>query len=73
MVKTVLGKKIYFSSPEDLILSKLLWYQESKFSRQVEDVESIIRISGRILDKKYLHKWAKKIKVEEILNESLEE
>lgn len=57
-VKDILGHKIYFVSPEDLILSKLRWYGEGKSSKQLEDVESILKIQKK-LDWKYLKKWAK--------------
>lgn len=67
-VKNILGQKIYFISPEDLILSKLNWYQESQSSRHLEDVESILKISGKRLDRKYLKQWAKKLGVLGILN-----
>ncbi len=40
----------------------------SKSSRQLEDVESILKISGEKLDMKYLKDWAKKLKVLNILN-----
>ncbi|OGY65559.1 MAG: hypothetical protein A3A16_01710 [Candidatus Harrisonbacteria bacterium RIFCSPLOWO2_01_FULL_44_18] len=61
--KTISGQKVYFISPEDLILSKLLWYQESLSSRQLEDVESIIKISGENLDWHYLEQWARQLEV----------
>lgn len=67
-VKNILGQKVYFISPEDLILSKIKWYQESQSSRQLEDVESILKISGRKLDTKYLKQWAKRLGVLGILN-----
>lgn len=60
-LKKVLGQKVYFISPEDLILSKLDWYQKSESTRQLEDVESVLRISGKILDRKYLKIWAQKL------------
>lgn len=47
-----------FISPEDLILSKLLWHKESESERQLEDVASVLRKQKK-LDWKYLHKWAK--------------
>src|SRR3989344_521734 len=52
--KIILGEKVNFISPEDLILSKLRWYRISPSSRHIEDVESVLKISGDILDKKYL-------------------
>lgn len=67
-VKSLLGKKINFISPEDLILRKLLWYKESQSSRHLEDAQSISRISNEILDKKYLKKMAIKSDIIEELN-----
>jgi hypothetical protein len=62
------GQKVYFISPEDLILSKLQWYEKSNSSRHLEDIESIFKISGEKLDKTYLKKWAKKLKYLHLLN-----
>ena len=61
--KSINRQKIYFISPEDLILSKLVWHKGSGSSRQLEDVESVIKISGKRLDRKYLIEWARKITV----------
>lgn len=69
--KRVLNKQIYFSSPEDLILSKLQWYKKSLSSRHLEDVESILKISGEKLDLKYLSQWAKKMGNENLLEKCL--
>lgn len=56
--KTINGQRVYFISPEDLILSKLRWYKESKSNRHLEDIESILKIQKN-LDYGYLRKWAK--------------
>lgn len=56
--KTVLGRDVYFISPEDLILAKLLWYKESESSRQLEDIQSIIALQEN-LDWDYLKRWSK--------------
>lgn len=47
-----------FISPEDLILSKLIWHKESGSDRQLEDIESVLRRQKK-LDWKYLRKWSK--------------
>jgi hypothetical protein len=47
-----------FISPEDLILSKLLWHKESGSDRQLEDVVSVLRKQKK-LDWRYLQKWSK--------------
>lgn len=69
VTQKVLGNTVYFISAEDLILVKLLGYKNSQSSRQFEDVESIFKISGNQLDKKYLSKWAQKLGLREILND----
>jgi len=46
-----------FISPEDLILIKLRWHQESGSTRHLEDIESVVRIQ-RTLDRDYLKRWA---------------
>ena len=58
--KEINGQRVYFISPEDLILSKLRWYKISPSSRHIEDVESVLKISGDILDKKYLLEQSRK-------------
>ena len=66
--KKILGENVYFISPEDLILSKLEWYQKSYSTRHLEDIESIIKISGEKLDNLYLKRWAKQLGVLEIID-----
>ncbi len=67
-LEKIQGQGVYFISPEDLILSKLEWYQKSGSTRQLEDIESVLKISGDKLDMNYLNKWAKKLGVFKILN-----
>src|SRR3989344_4591142 len=51
----VAGQKVYFLAPEDLILSKLRWYKESRSDKQMEDIESVIARQQE-LDWDYLKK-----------------
>lgn len=71
VLKKIDGQKVYFISPEDLILNKLRWYQMSESGRHFEDVESVIKFSQNILDFRYLKQQAKKLGVTEILNKLL--
>lgn len=64
--KEIAGEKIYFISPEDLIISKLQWRKISPSSRHMEDIESIMKISGDILDKNYLKFWIEKLDLERL-------
>ncbi len=65
--KIIKGQRVYFISPEDLILSKLLWYKSAETSRHLEDIESILKISGEKLNMRYLKQWAIKLGVSGIL------
>jgi hypothetical protein len=61
--KTVpfLGMEIFLVSPEDLILSKLIWIQQSKSSLQIEDIKSLLELDN--LDNAYIKKWAGELKI----------
>jgi hypothetical protein len=55
-------------SPEDLILSKLLWAKESHSELQLRDVRHIISAQPR-LDWPYLERWAESLTAIELLDE----
>ena len=61
--------EFYFLSPEDIIISKLQWYEiGGKVSeRQWLDVIGVIKVQGDSLDKNYLQVWAKKLGIFELL------
>lgn len=64
------GQAIYFISSEDLIIAKLIWFQKTQSTRQLEDIESVLKIQ-KSLDWKYLRRAAQENSVLEIL-ESLQ-
>ncbi len=50
-----LGIECFIASPEDLIISKLRWYDISKSEKQWGDLAYLIELPG--LDKNYLQGW----------------
>lgn len=52
--QTIKGQEVFFISPEDLILSKLRWYQQGGGERHLEDAQSVIKKSSELLDHEYL-------------------
>ena len=72
IVRKIAGVPISFSSPEDLILKKLLWFNESKSTRQLEDIHSVMAIIENKLDYGYLRDWAKKQETLGLLEEMIE-
>lgn len=63
------------ASPEDTILRKLEWYRSGgeTSERQWQDLRGVLRTSGKILDLPYLRKWAEFLKVDDLLEELLNE
>lgn len=70
-LREIFGQQVIFSSPEDLILKKLLWFKESNSNRHLEDIQSVIAIIKDQLDFDYLKKWAKKQKTLGVLEEMI--
>ncbi len=64
-----------FASAEDTILAKLEWYRlgGEVSERQWRDVLGIMRTRAGALDLDYLRKWGKELKVDDLLEQLLEE
>jgi hypothetical protein len=56
-VRTAEGLEISYSSPEDIIVSKIEFYQQGRSEKHLRDVAGIIKISGDDLDFDYLAVW----------------
>ena len=69
------SQKIFFASPEDVILSKLEWYKMGRevSDRQWNDVLGILKVQGTHLDMSYLNKWAKGLGISDLLKKALDE
>jgi len=64
--------EFFFSSPEDIILAKLQWYEMGGrvSERQWLDVVGVIKIQGNLLDKNYLKDWSQKLGIIELLHKA---
>ena len=54
-----LGITCNIAAPEDLILSKLKWYDMSKSEKQAGDIAFLLNLEG--LDVQYVEVWSKKL------------
>jgi hypothetical protein len=45
------------ATPEDIILSKLLFYREGGSEKHLADIQGILVVSGQVLDRAYLARW----------------
>ena len=70
-----ISQKLFFATPEDVILHKLEWYKEGgKVSdRQWSDIIGILRVQGSQLDIPYLDQWAQELRVSNLLKQALDE
>ncbi|MCJ7631348.1 hypothetical protein MUP77_02945 [Candidatus Bathyarchaeota archaeon] len=69
------SQRLFFATPEDIILNKLEWYKmEGRTSdRQWNDVLGVLKVQGRQLDMVYLKQWAEELNVSDLLEKVLEE
>ena len=64
-----------FSSAEDTIFSKLEWYRMGGevSDRQWRDILGVLKTRSGELDLDYLHKWAKELRVSDLLERALKQ
>jgi len=58
---TFFGIPVYIVSPEDLLLSKLIWIQQIQSNLQLEDIKNLSEIET--LDWEYINDWIKELKL----------
>lgn len=66
---TIFGHQIWFPSPEDVILSKWLWYKQAQTDRHLHDARGIWDVQGESLDREYLRHWATELGVQNWLDQ----
>jgi hypothetical protein len=66
------SREFYLSSAEDVILSKLRWYQEGGgvSEQQWKDVLGVLKVQADKLDLEYLKYWASRLNLSDLLNRS---
>lgn len=69
------ASEFYFSSPEDIILNKLQWYEIGNriSERQWLDVIGVIKVQHKNLDNGYLRKWGKDLGLLDLLIKAFHE
>lgn len=55
-------REIFIASPEDLIISKLQWYNISQSGKQKEDIEFLLTLEG--LNQQYLTGWTSRLLID---------
>lgn len=60
------GIDAYFARPEDVILYKMLYFQQGRSERHLRDIASILRISWTEIDMRYVDEWAQRLGLTDI-------
>ncbi|HEY8666690.1 MAG TPA: hypothetical protein VIL86_08505 [Tepidisphaeraceae bacterium] len=61
-----------FSSPEDAIIMKMLYYREGGSEKHLRDITGVLKISGAVIDREYIARWAAEFEVMDIWEEILQ-
>ena len=69
------GARVWFSSPEDIVLEKLDWFRKGEgiSERQWRDVLGVLAVQGTRLDLPYLRSWAARRGLLELFERALAE
>lgn len=68
LAKDAEGQQVWVTSPEDLILSKLVWTKQTPSELQLRDVRSLLAVQTS-LDWPYINRWAARLTVTALLAE----
>ncbi len=55
-----------FASPEDVIIMKMRYYKEGESEKHLRDITGMLKISGDIIDRKYIESWVDKLGIKDI-------
>lgn len=68
LLGVMFDREVWVSSPEDVILSKLLWYRAAPvLERQIQDVLEVYEIQEPYLEHDYLERWAQTLGIADLL------
>jgi hypothetical protein len=71
-VQLLPGQEGFAARPEDIIISKMLFYQEGGSEKHLRDMAGMLKVSGPEIDQTYVAKWAHDLALEEIWRAVLE-
>lgn len=67
------SERFWLSSPEDVILAKLLWGRRSQSEKQWRDVLGVLKVQGDQLNFVYLTQWAEQLGLTDLIERAIAE
>jgi hypothetical protein len=68
---TLFGEPAWIATAEDVVLHKLLWNRITPSDRQLGDAAGVVAVQADALDKHYLWRWARELKLDHELKRLL--
>ena len=59
------GKSAWLASPEDVVLKKLVYFEEGGSEKHIRDILGVLKVQGPKIDFDYIHVWAGKLNLSE--------
>ena len=56
----------FTASPEDIIISKMVFYEKGKSEKHISDIISMLKVSDKEIDLRYIENWAEKLNLHDI-------
>jgi hypothetical protein len=60
------GRNGFLAAPEDIILGKMIYYQEGRHEKHLRDIAAMLRISGHEIDREYIADWSKRLGLDDV-------
>jgi hypothetical protein len=54
------------AAPEDVIIAKMIYYQEGESEKHLRDIASMLRISSAEIDRDYVNRWAAQLDLTDV-------
>ena len=66
---TMLGREVWFPTPEDVIITKLRWSLLANRSKDRDDARDVIAVQAERIDWDYVHPWCDRHGTRDLLDE----
>jgi hypothetical protein len=63
---------VWFSSPEDVIIKKMEFFQHGRSEKNLRDIIGVMKIRAEDLDREYIAAWVEKLHVTDVWHHILQ-